>query len=222
MSLAQVEREQRFRLSCVPWKTYVVYSDDLGPRHVRVTYDQGEMELMTLSSRHERGKKRLARLIEALAEEMAIDIASYGSMTCRREDLARALEPDECYWIANEKAVRGREDVEFPQNPPPDLAVEVEISRSTLERLPLYASLGVPEVWRWDGRRLLVGLLGEDGQYHDSNKSVSFPFLPLSEMVRFLTRIEPSETQLLLEFRAWVREQRARGWGQKPSRKRKK
>ena len=81
--------EQRLRLSAIPWETYVIYSDGLGERHIRVTYDRGEMEIMTLSPKHENRKKLLARFVEALTEEMNIDIASFGSMTCRRRDLER-------------------------------------------------------------------------------------------------------------------------------------
>src|SRR5437016_14665409 len=100
--------EQRLRLSDIPWETYVAYSDSSGPRHIRVAYDRGEMEVMTLSPRHENRKKLLARLVEALTEEMEIDIASFGAMTCRREDLMCGLEPDDCYWIEHEPQVRGR------------------------------------------------------------------------------------------------------------------
>jgi Uma2 family endonuclease len=85
MATVQEPAEQRLRLSLIPWETYVSYSDGLGPRHIRVTYDQGEMEIMTVSPRHENNKKRLAQLIEALTEEMNIERASFGSMTCRRE-----------------------------------------------------------------------------------------------------------------------------------------
>src|SRR5207244_4206284 len=108
VSTIPVPPEQRLRLSGIPWKTYVLFSDGLGPRHIRVTYDRGEMEVMTLSPKHENRKKLLGRLVEALTEEMDIDIASFGSMTCRREGLARGLEGDECYWIDNEEKVRGR------------------------------------------------------------------------------------------------------------------
>ena len=212
MSAASVGPEQRFRLSGIDWATYVTYSDSLGPRHVRVTYDRGEMELMTLSSRHERGKHRLSRLVEALVDELQIEYVCLGSMTCRREDLERGLEPDECYWFAHEPQVRDRDDVRFPEDPPPDLALEVEISRSTIDRLGLYASLGVPEVWRWDGETLRVMLLSKKGRYGTGRHSRAFPFLPLKEFADFLTKGSPGNVQLVREFRAWVREQQDKGW----------
>src|SRR5262249_18031294 len=147
MITAQAPAEQRLHLSSIPWETYVLYSDGLGPRHIRATYDRGEMEVMTLSSKHENRKKLLGRLVEALTEEMEIDIASFGSMTCRRKNLRRGLEPDGAYWIANEPSVRGRENIDLEVDAPPDLALEIEISRSTLNRMGIYAALCVPEVW---------------------------------------------------------------------------
>jgi Uma2 family endonuclease len=205
--------EQRFVLSCIPWQAYVAFGDLMGAQHVRLTYDRGNLEFMTLSPEHERAKTFLARLVEALTEELDIDIASYGSMTCRREDLERGLEPDECYWIANEPRVRARTEIDFAEDPPPDLVLEVEISRSVLDRIDLYAKLGVPEVWRWDGHTLRVCLLGPNGRYTEGTKSLAFPFLPVAELARFLTSHEGmSETKLIRTFRAWVREQVAQGW----------
>src|SRR5437899_8506051 len=152
MAPVPVVTRERFRMSAVPWSAYVEFSDNVGPRHVRITYDQGEMEVMTLSFGHERAKKRLGSVVEVVAEETDTDMEWSGSMTCRREDLARGLEPDECYWIQNELLVRGKGALDLTLDPPPDLALEVEISRSALDRLRVYAALGVPEVWRWDGQ----------------------------------------------------------------------
>lgn len=207
----EIPVEQRLRLSSIPWETYVLYSDGLGPRHVRVTYDRGEMELMTPSPRHERGKSFLGRLVETFTEEMDLEIASFGSMTCRREELARGLEPDECYWIKNEPKVRGRDDIDLDVDPPPDLAIEVEISRSTMDRIGIYAALKVPEVWRWNGAELTVLLLTKRGTYRVSQNSKAFPFLPLVEFVAFLTRTDVGQTTLIREFRKWVRELK-QGW----------
>src|SRR5436190_459799 len=98
-TVTQAPVEQRFLLSGIDWSSYVGFGELLGERHVRLTYDRGSLELMTLSPKHEHGKRLLGRLVETLTEELDIGIASYGSMTFRREDLERGLEPDECYWI---------------------------------------------------------------------------------------------------------------------------
>jgi Uma2 family endonuclease len=212
VSTIQIPAEQRLRLSLIPWETYVAYSDGLGPRHIRVTYDRGEMETQTVSPRHENRKKVLSRRIAVLTEEMNIDIASGGSMTCRREDLLRALEPDECYWIAHEPQVRGREELDLDVDPPPDLALEIEICRSTLDRMAIYAALRVPEVWRWDAESLRVHLLSARGTYRQSDRSKAFPFLPLGDFADFLARTDVSETQLVRSFRVWVRKRKKEGW----------
>ena len=208
MGTVCVPAEQRLRLSNIPWETYVLYSDGLGERRIRVTYDRGEMEIMTVSGKHEHKKTLLGRLVKALTEEMEIDIASFGSMTCRREDLERALEADESYWIANEPKVRGRMDIDLEVDPPPDLALEIEISRSTMDRMAIYAFLRVPEVWCSDGDTLRVFLLSSKATYRQSHRSKAFPFLPLAEFAQFLRRTDLSETQLLRSFRAWVRKQK--------------
>src|SRR5438094_1525262 len=126
------------------------------------------MEVMTPSFWHENRKKLLGRLVDILTEEMDIDVVSSGSMTCQREDLQRALEADESYWIEHAAQMRGREEVDLEVDPPPDLAVEIEISRSTMNRMAIYAALRVPEVWRWDAETLSVHLLTARGTYRQS------------------------------------------------------
>jgi len=203
--------EQRVRLSDVPWDVYVAFCDGIGERYIRMTYDQGELEIMSDSRTHEVEKSRLRRLTYALTEELDIDIASGGSMTCRNEQMRRALEPDECFWVAHELEVRGRGDIDLDVDPPPDLAFEVEISRSALGRMAIYEALRVPEVWRWDGATLNVHLLTSRGTYRASKRSKAFPFLPLNEFTHFLTRTDPGETNLIRAFRVWVAEHRE-GW----------
>ena len=140
-------------------------------------------------------------------------MVSGGSMTCRREEMLRGLEPDECYWIAAEPEVRGRTDIDLDNDPPPDLALEIEISRSVLNRMSIYAALKDPEVWRWDGVTLGIHLLTARGTYRASKRSKAFPFLPLEHFGSYLTRVDLTETQLLRAFRKWVREHRE-PWGQ--------
>jgi Uma2 family endonuclease len=196
---------QRLVLSGIDWPTYKAMSDLLAERNVRLTYDRGDLEFTTLSPEHGHAKKLLARLVEALTEELDIDVASFGSMTCRREDLARGFEPDECYWIAHEPQVRGRTAIDLDVDPPPDLALEIEITRNIIDRLPLCAALRVPEVWRFDGVQLRVLSLGPDGQYAVAERSAAFPFLPLQAFAGFLTATDArSETKLVRAFRAWV------------------
>ena len=190
----------------VRWSTYEALLEDMGDRHIRLTYDNGDLEIMTLSGRHERSKKLIGRLIDAMTEELNIPIRSGGSTTFKREMQKKGLEPDECYWVANELAVRGRKDIDIELDPPPDIAVEVEISRSVLNRLGIYAAIGVSEVWRSDGQQILIEHLQDDGTYTPVGQSPSFPWLPLAELGRFLRESHSmDETSWIRSFRAWVR-----------------
>lgn len=202
--------EQRFRLSGVTWAGYVAIGNAIGECPIRLTYDRGELEFMTTPREHERSKSILGRLVEAVTEEMDIDIAAGGSMTFQREDLDRGMEPDECYWIQSESLVRGKDNLDLYRDPPPDLALEAEVSRSLLDRMGILAALRVPEVWRYDGEKVHVHLLGPDGKYVESDRSRVFPFLPVHELARFIQmRSTMSDTAIIRAFREWVREHKA-------------
>jgi Uma2 family endonuclease len=144
-----------------------------------------------------------------LTEELRNPIDGGGSTTFKSELLKKGLEPDECYWVANEPRVRGKDEFVWGQDPPPDLAVEVEITRSALPRFDIYASLGIPEVWRWKKDRLVFHELFE-GDYREIQKSRSFPFLGPEPLTRFLLEAHMTDvTTWILKFRAWVREELA-------------
>jgi Uma2 family endonuclease len=202
--------EQRFRMSAVSWEGYLHLGKAFAGRHVRMAFDRGELEIMTVSLGHDGDKSLLARLVEVVTEEMAIDIRSGGSTTLNREDLERGLEGDECWWIQHEAQVRNLREIDLNRDPPPDLALEVEISRGVLNRIGIYAAIRVPELWRWDGQVLTVCLLGEEGSYVVSSTSLSFPFLPVSELGRFIHMQKTmSETSVVRAFREWARQHAA-------------
>ena len=193
-------------LKNVSWKTYESLVNELTQqRGIRLTYDRGNLEIMTPSAPHEASKKILGRFVESVSEELNIEIRSVGSLTCRREDLARGLEPDQCYYIENEDVVWDKQQIDLNQDPPPDLVVEIDVTSSSIDRLSLYASLGVPEVWRYDGNRLIIYQL-ESQEYAERDVSPTFPFLSQVEMLRFLElRRTTKEKALLRLFREWVR-----------------
>jgi Uma2 family endonuclease len=207
--------EQRLLLHDVSWPAYIAIGEALRDRAgLRMTYDRGSLEFMTHSAEHEKHKKRLARLVEALAEEFQLRIETAGNMTFQREDLARGLEPDDCFWIAHEAQVRGKLTWDPTRDPPPDLVLEIEVSRSALDRMGIYAALRVPEVWCFDGQSLRVYLLQSDGTYQPAERSPTFPQVPIQELVRFL---KPSETEdylsIIRSFHQWVRGLLQRGQG---------
>jgi Uma2 family endonuclease len=206
-----LEPESRVVLHGVGWEGYETMLKLVGDRPVRLTYDRGDLELMVPSLDHERYKSLLGRLIETLTLELDLPCDAAGSTTWRKQLEDRGLEPDECYYLANAERVVGRK-VDLSVDPPPDLAIEIEISRSALDRLGIYAALGVPEVWRFDGEALRVEQLQADGTYQEVAVSPSFPFLPLNEVIRWLRLAETmGQTPWLRQFREWVREELAAG-----------
>jgi Uma2 family endonuclease len=190
----------------VRWQTYETFLAELAESHVRLTYDRGELEIMSPSSEHESYKCLIARMIEALTEEFDIALKSGGSTTFKREDIDRGIEPDVCYWIHEEISVRGKMEIDLAIDPPPDLAIEIDLTRSFLNRQGIYAALGVPEIWSFDGHSIRVFQRSEHAEYVPSSTSRAFPFLPIADFVRFIehgTREE--ETSWIKSFRAWVR-----------------
>jgi Uma2 family endonuclease len=209
----QIPEEQRFVIDDVSYASYVQISDALPNRHIRITYTNGRLELMSTSREHERYDSLLGRLISVLTEELNIDIECGGRMTLRQEEAEKGIEPDDCYWIEHEPQMRGKDTYDPAVDPPPDLAWEIEVSRSILDRLEILAALKVPEVWRYDGVTIIILLLNAAGQYEVNQRSKAFPFLPVKELVRFLNmRTTMSQTQIARAFRSWVREQVAAGW----------
>jgi Uma2 family endonuclease len=203
---AVIEADRRFVLYGVGWRFYETFLAELGERHLFLTFDRGNLEIMSPSHRHEAHARLLAIVIGIVAEELNIPIKGGRSTTFRRQDLERGLEPDECFWIAREPQVRGKMGIDLASDPPPDLAVEVEITRGALDRMGIYSALGVPEIWRFDGRTLTAHDLQADGTYATVSQSPTFPILPLPEVLRRLSLAETmDETSWTRSIREWVR-----------------
>lgn len=139
-----------------------------------------------------------------MLEELNIPAVSVGSMTCKRVDIAKGIEPDTGYYIQNEALIRKRDLVDLNQDPPPDLVLEVEYSRSAVDKLKLYAAFGVLEVWRFDGTSLHIYQLNGT-QYTQCETSATFPSIPVKEIPRFLQEAkETNELIMVKNFRSWV------------------
>jgi Uma2 family endonuclease len=217
MTATLIQSPDRVILRNISWQTYQSLIKDFEAEPaIRLTYDRGTLEIRMPLDPHETYKKLIGRFIEAATEELDLEIRSLGSRTCDREDLARGLEPDQCYYIQNEALVRAVEQIDLVQFPPPDLAVEVDITSSSLDRFSIYADLGIPEVWRYDGRSLTIHCL-QAGKYEMRDRSVALPLLKAEDMTRFLelrfskdeTRSPVSENNLIKQFRQWIRSQQA-------------
>ncbi len=179
--------EQRFVLHGVPWATYVALRDALDEDRgggVRMTYLEGTLELMSPSTLHEDAKKILARLLETWATERDVDLRGFGNATFRKEAKRGGLEPDECYKLGA-----------LTDEGVPDIAVEVVVASPLVDKLEVYARLGVPEVWIWTDGVLTVHCLADDGRYAVDARSRILPALDVAQLARF---IQPGESQTKL------------------------
>jgi len=215
MTATLIQSPDRVILRHISWHTYQsLITDFESEPAIRLTYNRGTLEIRMPLDPHETYKKLLGRLIEAATEALDLEIRSLGSRTCDREDLARGLEPDQCYYIQNEALVRNVEKIDLAHFPPPDLAVEVAITSSSLDRFSIYTDLGVPEIWRYDGRSLTIYYL-DQGEYKTCDRSLALPLLQASDITRFLelrfpkqeTQTPVGENSVVKQFRQWLRSQ---------------
>ncbi|MBD2107587.1 Uma2 family endonuclease [Nodosilinea sp. FACHB-13] len=208
MTAVLVPPQRQVVLQGVSWATYQSLSRDLeAAPSKRLTYDQGALEIMVPLPPHESYKKLMGRMVEVTTEETETEIRSLGSTTWSREDLSKGLEPDQCYYIQHEQAVRGKDEIDLTVDPPPDLAIEIDHTSSSLDRMAIYAALGVPEVWRYDGATLTILAL-VNGKYCPQAISTVLPLLRQDTLLRFLqTSQTMGETSWVKAFRQWIREQ---------------
>ncbi|MFB2894608.1 Uma2 family endonuclease [Aerosakkonemataceae cyanobacterium BLCC-F50] len=187
----QVASPPTIVMNGVRWETFKALMADVGDgRPWRIAYDKGVLEIRMPLPEHEEPKRLIEDFVTAIVDELEIEIRSLGALLLEREDLTRAVEPDTCFYIQNESIVRGKRSIELPNDPPPDLVVESDYTSSSLNKFTIYASLGVPELWRYRNETLQVYQLIE-GKYELTNQSLVFPFLPLTEIPGF---IEQSRT----------------------------
>ena len=186
-------------LADVSWEDYERLLEDLTERPgVRVTYDQGKVEIMSPLPKHEKYKEFVSHLIALLADELNIDVESFGSTTWKRREALKATEPDLCFYVANAEHVIGKDELDLDVDPPPDLAVEIDVTNESLSKFPVYATLGVPEIWRYVSKRKSV-LMYElrDGEYVDIPASRSFPMLTPQVLADFLEQSKADGRKLL-------------------------
>ncbi len=204
-----LEGEHRFFLPDIGWEGYEALLKMIGDGHTRVTYDRGDAELRSPSNKHDEYAELVGRIINLVTEELRIPCRSLRSTTWRKFAVEGGLEADNSYYITNLPQIRGRRILNLNFDPPPDLAVEIEISHSALNRLRVYAGLGVPEVWRFDGNRLAIHRLQTDGNYATRNDSLEIPAITPDEIVHWVHEgeAETDHTEWALRLREWIREE---------------
>ena len=156
--------DRRVIIEGVSWETYARLLADFGESHaVRVAFDRGTLELMAPSFAHERPAHLLVQIVGILAEARDMDLIGAGSTTFKREDVARGFEPDASFYIQHAADVRGNTEIDLHSDPPPDLVIEIDLTHPSLDKLPIYAALGIPEVWRYTGQQVLIYRRSADG-----------------------------------------------------------
>jgi Uma2 family endonuclease len=172
----------------------------------RLTYDNGQLEIFMPLPPYERNKKYIARLVEIITMTLSIEICSLGASTWSRKDLAKGVEADECYYIQNEALLRGKMEIDLKILPPPDLAIEIDMTSLSLPRLPIYAALGIPEIWRFDGETMVFMAL-DNGQYHKILTSIALSIVTPKTLEHWLIQaLTLGETSWVKAIRHWVRE----------------
>jgi Uma2 family endonuclease len=207
MLIQSTPAEQRTVLHNVSWETFEALLRDTGEdRGSRFAYDCGTLEIMTPLFEHENPKIQFDRLIFALVEELDLEIKSAGSTTLKLPLAKRGIEPDNCYYIQNEFRVRDKEKFNLETYPPPDLAIEIDIISSSVNKFNIYSALGIAELWRYDGQDLKFYHLVE-GQYIEHEFSLAFPIVSVNDISKFIHQSKSmGEIALLKSFRVWVRE----------------
>jgi len=203
-------------LTNLSWDDYESLLEIVGDRHPRTCYADGEYEILMRTSTHAILVAIFCQFIWNLLDELDLPRKSIGACTLRRDDLGIAIEPDSSFYLENELPVRGKLSLDFSVDPPPDLAIDVEVTGSVEKRMRIYAALRVPEVWRCKEDSLIVNRLAEIGEYEVVERSRFFPQVPLNELVRFVKQYDQmGELELMRSFRQWVRKQIAAGWPNK-------
>lgn len=202
--------EQRVILSNISWQTFEQILKELGDnRSTRLAYNNGFLEIMTPLGPHENNNRFIDDLVRAITDELNINMKKFGSLTMKRSKKLKGAEPDSCYYLQNEPLVRSKQEIDLDKDPPPDLVLEIDMSSGSLDKLPIYAAIGVPELWRYDGNKLEVFVLQQlDGEYEAVSNSPTFPWMEMEVIPRFLRQsLVDGETATLRAFREWVRGQ---------------
>jgi len=191
-------------LQNVSWSELEEILSELGEsRSSRISYSNGVLEIMTPLAEHEDDKALISDFVRILLEELGKEYRNLGSTTFKDQKMAQAVEPDECFYIQHERAIRGKKRIDLETDPPPDLAIEIDITGRT--RFENYQKLGIPELWRYNGTTLEINIL-KSGNYILSEQSLQFPEFPLKEVIpQYLeTSKNQGKVSLMKQFRLWV------------------
>jgi Uma2 family endonuclease len=204
-AIAKLPPGQSHLFRDVAWAEYKQITEENERPGVRVTYDRGSLEIMSPLAKHERYKDLLAAIARIISDETDEDLESLGSTTFSEEWLDKGLEPDTCFYAANAAAVIGKDRIDLNIDPPPDIAVEIDISSPSIRKLPIYQEMRVPEVWLYNEKRLRILWFGDAG-YTEFPHSLAFPFLTADVLTQHLDQSKTKgQSAVLRTFRKWLR-----------------
>ncbi|MEG4104516.1 Uma2 family endonuclease [Microcoleus sp. S13_C5] len=202
----KIQPGQQLLVEDVNWQQFESILAELGERRAsRLSYSNGRLEIMVPLPEHEKAKEIIGDMVKILLETRQIAFESLGSTTLKNERMSQAVEPDTCFYIQNQAAVIGKNRLDMSVDPPPDLAVEIDLTSRT--QLDNYQILGVPELWRYARRGLQINVLQAE-QYIKSDVSPTFPNIPIVELVNHYTQQSQvsGRTPAIQAFKKWVRE----------------
>jgi len=208
-TLTKEAAENRILLANISWETFNKLLEELGnKRGSRLTYLAGELEIMSPLGEHENNNRFIDDLIRAIAYESSLEIKKFGSLTLKLDKKQKGVEPDSCYYIKNESLVRDKQNIDLENDPAPDLVLEIDITSGSLNKLPIYAAMKIPEIWRYNGHKLTVFVLKEDEEnYEKVSQSPNFPWLNLDLIPQLIKESwKNGETTTLNKFRQYVRD----------------
>jgi Uma2 family endonuclease len=195
----------------VTWDQYKKFLEALGDYNLRHSYDGWNLEMMSPRKDHDWEKRFVGRIVEAVALALDIDIQCIGSTTLSSDEVEKGVQPDEAYYVANELVVRGKDTYEPDVDPPPDLILEVDVTSSSVPRMPLFAKLGIPEVWRRHGKRIRFHKLLKKGDYKEIDQSIAFPMIRPADIDECLKRSRKESENAVLRWFLDVLQQRSEG-----------
>jgi Uma2 family endonuclease len=202
----EIPQGQKINLRDISWGEFEEILQDLGDkRNSKIAYDHGILEIMTPLPEHESNKEIIGDLIKALLEELDLEFCSLGSTTFKKQEILQGIEPDNCFYIENEAKIRGKKRIDLTIDPPPDLALEIDLTSRTHPNI--YQALGVTELWRFENEKLQIYVL-EKGQYLPSQKSSHFPTFPITKLIpEYVKKVNTiGRNKTMKEFRALIRE----------------
>jgi Uma2 family endonuclease len=197
------------RLSSVSWEEYEALLEDLvlWPG-MRVTYDNGSVEIMSPSPEHEDYKEFVLRLAQVISDESGITLETRGATTFRQKRKAKGAEPDTCFYVQNAARIIGKRTIDLEVDPPPDVVVEIDTTNESLSKFNIYAAFGVPEIWRYDGKQVYIYQRAAQA-YAETSASLAFPSLTSVALTEFLEQSKTEgQTAALATFRQWWRAQK--------------